>query len=295
LVIFKMVKRQHKMLQKRIMRLAALLLGFTLFGLGFVSLMMPVQAAPAYQLTDFPTPTPGSDGRILYVVQADDTLWRISAVTGVSLDELRRLNNLDVDAVIRPGQTLLLGLASPFQATPEPGATQVVPQQPLVTPTPTPLVDTSAICALLYLDVNGNAIREEAEIALADGEVSVTERLGAYSDKRTTTFQDEPICFEQIPPGEYIITMALPGGLNRTTNLSVTVVLAPGDTTYLNFGAQPTGAFPTVVGPGSEAASGSGGSVPLIATAGIFLLLGGVGLGLWAAFSSSRRFSADQD
>ena len=127
------------MLQKRMMGLAALLLGFTLFGLGFVSLMMPVQAAPAYQLTDFPTPTPGSDGRILYVVQADDTLWRISAVTGVSLDELRRLNNLDVDAVIRPGQTLLLGLASPFQATPEPGATQVVPQQPLVPPTPTPL------------------------------------------------------------------------------------------------------------------------------------------------------------
>jgi len=290
-----MAKRQHKMQQKWMMRLAALLLGIILFGLGLAGLMMPVQAAPAYQLTDFPTPTPGPDGRILYVVQADDTLWRISAVTGISLDELRQLNNLDVDAVIRPGQTLLLGLASPFQATPEPGATQVVPQQPQVTPSPTPLLDTSAICALLYLDVNGNAIREETEIALADGEVSVTERLGAYSDKRTTSFQDEPVCFEQIPPGEYIITMALPGGMNRTTNLSVTVVLAPGDTTYLNFGAQPAGAFPTVVGPGSEAASGNSGSVPLIAIAGIFLLLGGVGLGLWAAFSNRRRFSSDQD
>jgi murein DD-endopeptidase MepM/ murein hydrolase activator NlpD len=275
-------------------RIAALLLCITISGMVLAGMMKPAQAAPAYQLTDFPTPTPGLDGRILYTVQADDTLWRISAVTGISLDELRQLNSLDVDAVIRPGQVLLLGLASPFQPTPEPGTTQAVPQQPLVTPSPTPLLDSSAICALLYLDVNGNAVRDENEIALADGEVSVTERLGAFSDKRTTTFQDEPVCFEQIPPGEYIITMALPGGLNRTTNLSVTVVLVPGDTSFLNFGAQPAGAFPTVVGPGTEAPS-SNGSLPLIAILGIFLLLGGVGLGIWAAFSNRRRFSADRE
>jgi len=249
-------------------RIVALLLGLTITGIVLASMILPAQASPSLQLTAFPTPTPGPDGRILYTVQDDDTLWRISAVSGVSLEELRRLNNLDVDAVIRPGQVLLLGLGSPFQATPEPGATQVIPQQPLVTPSPTPLTDTSAICALLYLDVNGNAIREENEIP-------------------------EPVCFEQIPPGEYIITMALPGGMNRTTNLSVSVVLVPGDTSYINFGAQPAGAFPTIMASGSE--SGSGGSVPLIAILGIFLLVGGAGLGLWAAFSSRRRFSADQD
>jgi len=276
-------------------KIAALLLGLTITGVVLAGVLNPVQAAPAYQLTPFPTPTPGLDGRILYTVQAEDTLWRISAVTGISLDELRQLNNLDVDAVIRPGQVLLLGLASPFQPTPEPGSTQAVPQQPLVTPSPTPLMDTSAICALLYLDVNGNAIREENEIALADGEVSVTERLGAYSNKGTTSFQDEPICFEQIPPGEYIITMALPGGLNRTTTLSVTVSLLPGDTSFINFGAQPAGAFPTLVDTAGESASGSGGSVPLVVILGVFLLLGGIGLGVWAALSSRRRFSADQD
>ncbi len=282
------------MLRDRMNKIAALLLGITITGIVLVGMMAPVQAAPALQLTDFPTPTPGPDGRILYQVQADDTLWRISAVSGVSLDELRRLNNLDVDAVIRPGQVLLLGLGSPFQPTPEPGSTQVSPEQPLVSPTPTPLLDSSAICALLYLDVNGNAIREETEIALADGEVSVTERLGAYSDKRTTSFQDEPVCFEDIPPGEYIITMALPGGMNRTTNLNVTVSLIPGDTSYINFGAQPAGAFPTVVGPGTESST-DGGSVPLIAILGIFLLIGGVGLGVWAAFGSRRRLMMDKE
>lgn len=282
------------MLQEWTRRIAALLLGITVTGMVLAGIMMPAQAAPDLQLTDFPTPTPGQDGRILYTVQSDDTLWRIAAVTGVSLDELRRLNNLDVDAVIRPGQVLLLGMASPFQPTPEPGATQVIPQQPLVTPSPTPLLDSSAICALLYLDVNGNAVRDDGEIALADGEVSVTERLGAYSQKATTTFQDEPVCFEQIPPGEYIITMALPGGMNRTTNLNVTVTLVPGDTSYINFGAQPAGAFPTVISPGTESTA-NGSSVPLVAILGIFLLLGGVGLGVWAAFSSRRRFSADRE
>ena len=48
-----------------------------------------------------------------YVVQPGDTLWRISAVSGISLDELRRLNNLTAEDVIREGQTLLLGFGGP--------------------------------------------------------------------------------------------------------------------------------------------------------------------------------------
>ena len=52
----------------------------------FAGVLIPVSAAPALQLTPFPTPTPGTDGRIIYQVQDNDTLWRISAVSGVSLD-----------------------------------------------------------------------------------------------------------------------------------------------------------------------------------------------------------------
>jgi hypothetical protein len=272
-------------------KLVPVVMGVILTTVVLGGMMAPAQAAPAYQLTEFPTPTAGQDGRILYTVQDGDTLWRISAVSGVSLDELRQLNNFSADAVIRPGQVLLLGLVEAPRETSDP----VFPgdqEQPQATPSPTGLMDASSICALLYLDVNGNGIREETEIPLADGEVSVTERLGAFSEKNTTTFQDEPVCFENIPPGEYIITMALPGGMNRTTNLSVTVQLVPGDISYLNFGAQPAGPFPTISGGEVEDNTGSG-SGSLVAILGITLLVAGVGVGVWAAFGSRRRFSGE--
>jgi len=72
------------------------LVGLTLVAL--VATVFPFQsavlAAPNPQLTNFPTPTPGSDGRIIYIVQDGDTLWRIAAVSGLNIADLRDLNNL---------------------------------------------------------------------------------------------------------------------------------------------------------------------------------------------------------
>ncbi|MFN2146336.1 MAG: LysM peptidoglycan-binding domain-containing protein [Anaerolineales bacterium] len=275
------------MLKEKTKFLFILFGGMTLAGMFLVGILAPAQAAPALQLTEFPTPTPGPDGRIVYTAQDGDSQWRIAAVAGISLDEFRRLNNLDADSIIRPGQVLLLGVLEAVQPTLAPGETPEPGTFP--TPTPTGIADAGSICALLYLDVNGNSIREDGEIALADGEVSVTERLGRYSDKRTTTFQDEPVCFENIPPGEYLITMALPGGMNRTTELSASVNLAAGDTSYLNFGAQPAGVYPTIGAGVDDGGGSSSGSLVMIL--GVTLLLAGVGVGVWAALGNRRRFS----
>ncbi len=273
---------------KRNTRFKVVLVGLAVFVAAFIGIWGPAYAAPAYQLTPFPTPTPGADGRILYQVQDQDTLWRISAVTGVSLDELRQLNSLDAESVIRPGQVLLLGVVSPQQITPAPGTTLDPGLQP--TPTATALADASQICALLYLDENGDAMRQENEIALADGEVSVTERQGRYSNKGTTSYSNDitPLCFE-VPPGEYIVTMALPGGFNRTTELNVTVELFPGDTSWLNFGAQPTEIFEPLTEQLED--GGGGNNNTLIGVLGASLLLGGVGVGIWAMMNNRRRFS----
>src|SRR4030065_1155071 len=71
------------------------------------------QAAPRAQLTVFPTPTPGPDGKVIYIVQSGDTLWRISAITGVKIETIRDLNNLGVNDNIIPGDRLLIGYAGP--------------------------------------------------------------------------------------------------------------------------------------------------------------------------------------
>lgn len=267
--------------------LCAALTAIVLFGL-----MTPAQAAPAVQLTPFPTPTPGPDGRIIYTVQDQDTLFRIAAVADISLSDLYALNSMDADSVIRPGQVLLLGIVTPEVPTAAPGETQVPPPQEQ---TPTALQNASTICALLYLDANGNAFREEDEITLPDGEVSVTERLGAYSSKGTTSlFNDtDPLCFTDIPPGEYLITMALPTGFNRTTELNLTIELAPGDTSYINFGAQPSGA--SVSTPTDGDPPDGGGSGTLLAILGATVILAGLGVGIYASTSSRRSFRMADD
>lgn len=254
----------------------------------------PATAASKIQQTGFPTPTPGPDGRILYTVQDGDTLWRIAAVAGISLDELRQLNNLSVDDVIRPGQVLLLGLAGPAAVTREPGATGINVLQ--LTPTPTQIMDASRICVLLYLDYNGDKIRQETEMGILGGEVSVTERTGVYSKKQGSKEGDpddpDPLlnartCFEDIPPGTYTVTMAIPEGWNETTVLNKTIELVPGDTSYLNFGAQLSSAASS-----QQSEKQATERSPLLGILGIGLLLLGVGLGVYYFFIGGRKDSS---
>ncbi len=111
--------------------------GIGLVGVMIFTLSIPVNAAPQQQPTPFLTPTPGSDGRILYTAQEGDTLWRIASVAGITVAELRQLNNIpaNVDIVIS-GQVYLLGLADFGEVTPEPGDTPADEPQPLSSPHP---------------------------------------------------------------------------------------------------------------------------------------------------------------
>ena len=135
-------------------------------------------AAPQAQLTVFPTPTPGPDGKIIYVVQPNATLWRISAITGVKIDTIRELNNLGVNQAIIPGDRLLIGYAGPSGIIPTAGA---APTQAILTPSPTASPGWGILCVLLYNDLNGDSMRQETEPSIPDGEISVSNRLGSVS------------------------------------------------------------------------------------------------------------------
>jgi LysM repeat protein len=205
-----------------------------LAALVWISAQHPTLAAPVLQLTPFPTPTPGPDGRILYKVQPGDTLLRISLIAGVPLDELRGLNNLTGDNIV-VGQELLLGLGGPSEVTPTPGPS---PTPTKLVPTPTPLPGSGIICVLLYDDRNGDAIRQEEEPSVSGGAISVSNRSGSFSESIETTAGTEPHCFTDLDEGEYTITVAIPDSFNPTTATSYVLDLRTGDETYLGFGAQ---------------------------------------------------------
>ncbi|MFU8771200.1 MAG: LysM peptidoglycan-binding domain-containing protein, partial [Anaerolineales bacterium] len=78
-------------------------------------------AAPESQLTVFPSPTPGPDGRIIYIVQEDDSWWLIAAIFSIELDQLLALNNATIDAIPQPGDEILLGLGGPADEISTPG------------------------------------------------------------------------------------------------------------------------------------------------------------------------------
>jgi len=193
----------------------------------------PAEARAPAMLTPFPTPTPGADGVIRYKVQPGDTLWRVAAIAGISVDEIRALNHLQPDEALQPGQILILGVGVSEEPTPTPAAGA----RPTDTPTPTPEPGVGTLCVLLYDDENGNGLYDDWEDPLAGGAVSVTTRVGAVSLTAETEGKDFT-CFQDLSEGEYIITMAVPKDYNPTTAPNVTLKLRAGDTTYVTFGAQ---------------------------------------------------------
>ncbi len=246
-------------------------------------------AAPQAQLTVFPTPTPGPDGKIIYVVQPNDTLWRISAITGVKIEKIRELNDLGVNDAIIPGQKLLIGYAGPSGNAPTAG---IIPTRPALTPSPTASPGWGILCVLLYNDQNGDSMRQEGEPSIPGGEISVSNRLGTVSltgktlsgGIATNIVDPTPkqrgyTCFDQLQQGEYLVSVAAPDGYNRTTTLNTSITLEAGQTTQIAFGAQANSELEAQ----SDIIPESPGKSPLIGIVGGVFLLCGIALGIYAA------------
>jgi len=258
----------------------AVLLGLAVLVMLLVGLSLPVRAAALFQLTPFPTPTADADGKIFYIVQEQDTLWRISAITGVSVDQLRALNKLGLDQAIVPGQKLLIGMGGPALSTQLPGGAQ--PTETLVFATATPPPGWGILCVLLYHDQNGDAVRQLEEPAIAGGAVSIRQVSGNVSVTGDTTGSVPGVCFEEIPEGEYDVTVGLPEGYNPTTYTTRSVTVLPGGQSKMSFGAQPNlekaeeiSVIPTINEPPAK-------NSPILGILGGIVLLVGIGLGVYA-------------
>jgi len=109
---------------------------------------------------------------------------------------------------------------------------------------------------------------------IGGGEISITNRTGSISLTGTTTRDNQPLCFEEIPEDEYNISVAPPEGYNPTTAMNYPLKLFAGDLSTIDFGAQLSSQAQPV--PVSE-----GGKSPWLAIIGGILILGGIGLGIY--------------
>jgi hypothetical protein len=248
---------------------------FLLAGLLWLSIPSSAEAGPAGQAFYY-TPTPGVDGRIMYTVKDNDTCISISLLNKVDLAVLRTLNNLDEACGIMAGQKLLLGIYEVPTITPGPS-----PIPSIAPPTPTPEKGNGNICIFLFEDTDGNAVPGTGEIQLAGGVVSMVDREAKVSRSGNTTNSVTPLCFEDIPEGEYNISVAPPEGYNATTSMNYPLKVEGGDSHTIDFGAQKGS---QAVNPPDEQQSRS----PLMAILGGILVLGGLGLGIYILFMSRR-------
>jgi murein DD-endopeptidase MepM/ murein hydrolase activator NlpD len=252
---------------------------FTLISLLLFGLWLPANAAPGMQQI-IPTATPGADGRILYVVQPGDSCFRVAAIHGISVEQLRQLNSkLDENCNLIEGQELLIGIVS-MAGTPTAGPSPT-PAPP--TASPTPFTGTTEICVLLFNDSNGNALREETEPAVAGGAVSVTENNGEYSAAQDTIIPADPdayqgICFSNVPEGSYNITVGVPENYNPTMVLNSSLDVNAGDRAFVDFGIQSK----DIVADAGAVPQNEPKTSPLFGIIGGLLLAGGAALGYYA-------------
>lgn len=213
------------------------------------------------QPTAYIEPTPLPDGRVLYLVLKGDSLWKISAVTGVSIDELERLNNIRWEDPLAEGSTLLLKTVAP--ATVEPTlAFQASPS-----PSPLPVTGKGEICVSFFNDINGDASRNDeiTEGLVAGGQISVALSSGTEMGA-TTSDGVNPYCFKDIPSGEYNIAAAAPENHNPTSEMNRRLAMEPGEKVYVSFAVQSNA--PAATDGGTQ-----GGGSPIVAIAGVALLV----------------------
>ncbi len=263
------------------------LLGSIILLLLFFGIMLPLHGASASPGMQFVTSTPGPDGRILYIVAPNDTCLQVALLHGITVQQLRQFNSrLDQDCTLTVGQQLVVGLAQSNAPTAGPA-----PTLPSPTVTATPVSGTTEVCVLLFNDANGDALRQETELGIDGGAVSLTNLNGSYSQTQNTTSAVDPdtlepvrACFTDVPGGEYNVSMAVPDDYNPTMLLSYTLTIKPGDRASVDFGAQ---SKTVTAGESTETPADNRSS--LLGVFGFLLLLGGAGLGFYAYRAGQPR------
>lgn len=113
------------------------------------------------------TPPPTATPILYHSVRSGQTLWEIALTYNLTLDDLLTLNNIDQNAILQPGDQLLVREAVPTAVPTLPPTETPVPPTPATTPTHTPTAPSTAVASL------NNQILAQATTPEANGETAV--------------------------------------------------------------------------------------------------------------------------
>lgn len=183
-----------------------------------------------------PTQPPDPDGLQYHTVRAGETLGGIAVAYGTTSQQIRDLNGITGDTIV-VGQRLLIRQAPPMTAT------------PLATPTPSPTVEaptatpqevaevpqTGKLCVAVFQDMNHDGLRDLAEMLVAGGSINLT---GPANNAYTTDGLTEPFCFNDLPAGDYTVSVAAPSGFSLVAAPQVPITVSSGSELVLSFGVE---------------------------------------------------------
>lgn len=235
-------------------------------------------AAPA------PKPTPAD---VTHVVDSGDTLSGLAVKYNTTVEEIKRLNNLDNDLlsigqilIVVPAQpvpTVTIG-PTPFPPTPDPA---VAIAAAMGITDPSTITQTGQLCVAPFFDDDGSGKRDASEDYVPDIDFVLTINgvtVGTYkSDGKS-----EPHCFLSLPQTSYTIAANMPSSYVATSPLNDTARIIGGARTFFYVGMRRTSDGLTDMSktptPSGDAARTVNNAFGFLATVGgVLLVLGAVG------------------
>ena len=195
------------------------------------------------------------DDEIRYAVRPGDNLTAIALAFGVTAADLMALNGLDDEAVLQPGQSLVIvaGQADDNGETAAPDDVETPPSSERPLPAidiPAPVIAADApafdptglqstVCFAMFQDDSQNGALDANESWLAADGIRLHDETGAEISSPAAANPSQPVCVEDLTPNRYIIRAAPPAGYGLTTAPILHIDLEAGGRLWLHFGAKP--------------------------------------------------------
>jgi len=118
--------------------------------------------------------------------------------------------------------------------TPTDTPTPTASPTPTVTPTPLP----ASVCVLVFQDSNANSLQDAGEPLVSGAGVWLLDASQAEIGSYSTVGTGEPHCFSGLAAGAYYVRRQNPPAYTSTNEDELQVVVEPGETVQVAFGAQ---------------------------------------------------------